>query len=265
MRLSFPEILSESFGLFFARLGLFFHLVTIPRILSLLLRIGAAASTEQTLIAVLMEKAVDVIPTVMFIVAWMRVVLLGPHRVDRLPGLGWSRRETAFLIHLLKVAGITFVLIVAFTLTVGSIDPTALGKAPPDPELMRREAMAAPLGTGFIVSALLALRVSFGLAATAVDLGWSPRRSWAYGRGNSWVIIGSLFVILAASAIATSIAVVVPLSLLRNLGADSAAAIVTWTIAILVSYGGAALMATAQAVIFRRLTSWREGVPLAQA
>ena len=97
MRLSFPEILSESFGLFFARLGLFFHLVTIPWILSLLLRIGAAATTEQTLIAVLMEKAVDVIPTVTFIVAWMRVVLLGPQRVDRLPGLGWSRRETAFL------------------------------------------------------------------------------------------------------------------------------------------------------------------------
>ena len=50
--------------------------------------------------------------------------------------------------------------------------------------------------------------------------------------------------------------------LLRNLGADTAAAVVTWTIAILVSYGGAALVATAQAVIFRRLTGWREGVPL---
>ena len=265
MRLSFVEILSESFGLLFTRLGLFFHLVTIPWILSLLLRVGAAVSTEQTMLSVLLEKAVDVIPTVMFIVAWMRVVLLGPQRVDRLPGLGWSRRETAFLLHLLKVAGITFVLIVAFALTVGSIDPAALGKTPPDPELMRREAMAAPLGTGFIVSAMLALRVSFGLAASAVDLPWSPRRSWAYGRGNGWVIIASLFVILVASAIATSIAVVVPLSMLRSLGADSAAAIVTWTIAILVSYGGAALMATAQAVIFRRLTSWREGVPLAQA
>ena len=55
---------------------------------------------------------------------------------------------------------------------------------------------------------------------------------------------------------------VVPLSILRSLGADSAAAVVTWTVAILVSYGGAALFATAQAVIFRRLTQWREGVPL---
>ena len=37
------------------------------------------------------------------------------------------------------------------------------------------------------------------------------------------------------------------------LGAQEAAAVVTWTVAILVSYAGAALAATAQAVIFRRL------------
>jgi len=255
MKLSFGAILSESFGFFFARLGLFFHLVTVPWILSLALRILTSATTEQTLLTVLAEKAIDVIPTVMFQVAWMRLVLLGPERIERLPGLGWSRRETAFLLHLLKVAGVTFALIVAFTLTVGTIDPTMVGDAAADPDLMRREAMAAPLGIGFIVSALLALRVSFGLAAT--------RRSWAYGRGNSWTIIGSLFGVLFAGAVATSIAVIVPLALLRNLGADTAAAIVTWTIAILVSYSSAALVATTQAVIWRRLTAWREGVPLA--
>ncbi|WP_428667679.1 hypothetical protein [Reyranella sp.] len=263
MKLSFGAILSESFGFFFARLGLFFHLVTIPWILSLALRIFTSAVTEQTLLTVLAEKAIDVIPTIMFQVAWMRLVLLGPERVERLPGLGWSRRETAFLLHLLKVAGVTFALIVAFTLTVGTIDPTMLGDAAANPDLMRREAMAAPLGTGFIVSALLALRVSFGLAATTVDLPWSPRRSWAYGRGNSWTIIGSLFVVLFAGAVGTSVAVIVPLALMRNLGADTAAAVVTWTIAILVSYGSAALVATTQAVIWRRLTAWREGVPLA--
>jgi hypothetical protein len=263
MKLSFSAILSESFGFFFARLGLFFHLVTIPWILSLVLRILTSALTEPSLLTVLAEKAIDVIPTVMFQVAWMRLVLLGPERVGRLPGLGWSRRETAFLLHLLKVAGVTFALIVAFTLTVGTIDPTMLGNAAADPDLVRREAMAAPLGTGYIETALLALRVSFGLAATSVDLAWSPRRSWAYGRGNGWTIIGSLFVVLFAGAVATSIAVIIPLALMRNLGADTAAAVVTWTIAILVSYGSAALVATVQAVIWRRLTAWREGVPLA--
>jgi hypothetical protein len=263
MKLSFAEILSESFGFFFARLGLFFHLVTLPWVLSLALRILVSTVSDQSLLAILIEKAIDVIPTIMFLVAWMRLVLLGPERIERLPGLGWSPRETAFLIHLLKVAGITIALIVAFTLTVGTIDPTALGNAPADPELMRREAMAAPLGTGFVVSALLALRVSFGLAATTVDLPWSPRRSWAYGRGNTWVIIGALFLTLLVGAIVTSVAVIVPLALMRNLGAETAAAVVTWTVAILISYGSAALVATTQAVIWRRLTAWREGVPLA--
>jgi hypothetical protein len=194
----------------------------------------------------------------------MRVVLLGPQRVDRLPGLAWSPRETAFLLHLLKVAGITFVLIAAFTLTVGTIDPGALGGGPIDPDLVRREAMAAPLGTGFIVSALLALRVSFGLAASAVDLPFTPRHSWSYSRGSAWTIIGVLFVIFFASAVATALSALVPFAVLRGLlGTDMGAAVITWTVAILVSYAGTAIAATAQAIIFRRLTGWRDGVPLA--
>jgi hypothetical protein len=250
MRLSVGEILAESFAFFFGRLGLFFHLVTIPWILSLLLRIAVSALSEPSLLTGLVEKTIDAIPTIMFAVAWMRVVLLGPGRIDRLPGLGWSARETAFLL-----AGL-FVM-------VGPLDPSMLGRGPVDPEAMRREAMATPFAAGFIVSFLLALRMSFGLAASAVDLVWSPRRSWAYGRGNSWPIIGSLFLALLAGSIAHAIAIVVPLSLMRSLGGESATAIVTWTIATLVSYGSSALVATAQAVIFRRLTNWREGVPLA--
>jgi len=264
VKLGFGEVLSESFEFFFARLRLFFHLVTVPWIISLFLRVAGAALTDESLPIVLAEKALDAVPTVMFMVAWMRVVLLGPARIDRLPGLAWSARETAFLAHLLKVAGITFLLIAAFTLTVGTIDPAALGGGPIDPELARREALAAPLGTGFIVSALLALRVSFGLAATAVDVPFTPRHSWAYSRGSAWTIIGALFVIFFASAIATAIGALVPFAVLRGLlGTDIAAAVITWTVAILISYAGTAIAATAQAIIFRRLTAWRDGQPLA--
>src|SRR5882724_12170762 len=98
-----------------------------------MLRIAGAALTEESLPIVLAEKVLDVVPTVMFMVAWMRVVLLGPARVDRLPGLAWSPRETAFLVHLLKVAGITFLLIAAFALRVGTIDPASFGGGPIDP------------------------------------------------------------------------------------------------------------------------------------
>jgi hypothetical protein len=264
VKLAFGEVLSESFEFFFARLRLFFHLVTVPWILSLVVRVGGAALTEETLPVVLIEKVLDVIPTIMFMVVWMRLVLLGPTRVGRLPGLAWTSRETAFLMHLLKVAGITFVLIAAFTLTVGTIDPAALNGGPIDPELARREAMAAPLGTGFIVSALLALRVSFGLAATAVDVPFTPRLSWAYSRGSAWTVIGVLFIIFFTGAIATALSALVPFAVLRGLlGTDMGAAVITWTVAILVSYASAAIAATAQAIMFRRLTGWREGVPTA--
>lgn len=263
-KLPFGEVLSESFGFFFANLRLFFHLVTIPWIASLAIRVIGAVLAQDSLGAVLVEKALDAIPTVMFMVAWQRVVLLGPRRVDRLPGLGWSPRESAYLVHLAKIAGVTFLLIAAFIFTIGTLNPETIGMGvPADPELARRQAMAAPLGAGFTISLILALRVSFGLAGTAVDVPFSPRLSWAYSRGNAWTIIGLLFLTFFAGAVATTAASLVALGLMRGmLGADGAAVLVTWLVAILVSYAGAGLAATVQAVIFRRLLAWREGAPL---
>jgi hypothetical protein len=264
VKLPFGEVLAEGFSFFFANLRLFFHLVTIPWIISVAIRLIGAAIASESLIAVLIEKMADVIPTVMFMVAWQRVVLLGPQRGDRLPGRGWSPRESAYLAHLIKVGGITFLLIAAFIFTIGSLDPGTLGvDTPLDPDLARRQTLAAPLGIGFTVSMLLALRVSYGLAATAVDVPFSPRLSWTYSRGNAWTVIGALFLTFFVGAVATTVATLVVLGLMRGLlGAQESAAVVTWTVAILVSYGGAGLAATVQAVIFRRLLDWREGSTL---
>jgi len=169
-----------------------------------------------------------------------------------------------FLTHLIQVAGVTFLLIAAFVLTLGSVDSSAFSGGAVDPELARRESLAAPMGVGFVISALLALRVSFGLAATAIGIPFSPRHSWAYSRGNGWPIIGVLFVIYFAGALAIMMAALVPHALVRGLfGADTAAAVIAWAIAILVSYAGVGVAATAQAMIFRRLTRWRVGQPLA--
>lgn len=264
MRVSFSEVLSESFGFFFANLRLFIDLVTIPWIMSITIRIvGGLVSTESP-VAALLEKAIDVVPTVMFVVAWQRLVLLGPSRIERLPGLGWSSRETAWLGHLLKVAGMTFVLMAIFMITVGPMDPRALqAGAAIDPEMAQRYALAGPLAFGFIVSLLLALRVSWGLAATAVDVPFSPRLSWAHSRGNAWPIVGALFVVYFGGAFVTAVAVLLTHAVMRGLlQADAAAAVVSWTVAILVSYGVIALTATVQAVIFRRLLAWREGAGL---
>ena len=261
VKLSFGGVLSQSFRFFFGNLRAFFHLVTIPWIVSLMLRIGGSLIDDASLVTVLLDKAIDVVPTIMFMVAWMRLVLLGPNKIGRLPGTGWSTRETAFLAHLLKIGGITFLLLAAFALTIGEIDPAMLsGGVPLDPGMARREAIAAPFGAGFMVSALLALRVSFGLAATAVDLPFAPRQSWVLSRGNGWTITGVLFVIFFTAAIATLASALFSLNILRAIGAGSATAIVVWTVTTLVSYAGAAVAATAQAHIFRTLTGWRDGV-----
>jgi hypothetical protein len=263
VRLSFSEVLSESFGFVFANLRLFFHLVTIPWIISIVIRVVGGLVSDSP-VGVMIEKAADVVPTTMFMVAWQRLVLLGPHRIDRLPGTGWSARETAWLGHLLKVAGMTFVLMAIFMVTVGPMDPRALqAGAAIDPETARRYALAGPLALGFIVSLLLALRVSYGLAATAVDIPFSPRFSWAHSRGNAWPVIGALFIVYFGGAFVTAVAALLTHGIMRGvLQADTAAVIVSWTVAILVAYGVTALTATVQAVIFRRLLAWREGVGL---
>jgi len=264
VKLLVGDVLTESFGFFFTNLRLFFHIVTIPWIVSIGIRVVGATIADDSLVAMLVEKLADVIPTVMFLLGWQRIVLLGPRPGDHLPGLRWSRRETAYLVHLVKVFGITFVLVSALMFTVGSLDPGTIGVgAPLDPELVRRQAIAAPLIVGFIVSMLLALRVCYGLAATAVDVPFAPRLAWAYGRGNTWTIIGALFLTFLVGAIVTAMATLLVLALARGvLGAQEAAAIITWTAGILISYGAAGLAATVQAVIFRRLLAWREGSSL---
>jgi hypothetical protein len=263
-RLSFGEVLSESFGFFFANIRLFFHLVTIPWIASIVIRVAGGLLAVESAVAALVEKAVDVLPTVMFVVAWQRVVLLGPERVDRLPGLGWSPRESAYLGHLLKVAGMTFLLMAVFMITVWPIEPGSLRPgAAIDPETARRYALAGPLAFGFIISLLLALRVSFGLAATAVDVPFSPRLSWAYSRDNAWPIIGALFLVYFGGAFVTAVVALLTHGVMRGVfGAREAAAVVSSTVAILVAYGTIAMTATVQAVVFRRLLAWREGAAL---
>ena len=59
------------------------------------------------------------------------------------------------------------------------------------------------------------------------------------------------------SALATMVGAMVPYAVVRGLGAGQAAAVVAWTVAILVTYAGTGVAATAQAIIFRKLTGWR--------
>src|SRR5258708_10026823 len=184
-KLSVSDWVGVGFRFFLSHIRLFFHLVAIPWLMSLAIRVIAASlggDDDDGAVLSLVEKMLDVVPTVMFLVAWTRVVLLGPHSPGMLPGLGWSRRETTFLIHLIQIAGVTYLLVAAFILAIGQLDPMTFA-ASSDPEVVQRQALAAPLGLGFIVSAMLALRVCYCLAATSADLAFSPRLASIHGKG----------------------------------------------------------------------------------
>ena len=143
------RVLTESFGFFFARLRLFFHLVTIPWILSLVIRIvGSDARPARSLVAVLAEKALDVIPTVMFMVAWQRSCCwdrarrapAGPRLVAARDGL--SRPPDQGGRHHLRAGARPS------CSPSGTLDPGTIGVgAPLDPDLARRQTMAAPLAS----------------------------------------------------------------------------------------------------------------------
>ena len=262
MRLKFSEVLSESFSFFFANIRLFFDLVTIPWVLSIAIRIVGGLLSIDLPLGALVEKAMDVVPTAMFAVAWQRRAAgTAPHRAVAGTGLVVARNRLAR--HLLKVAGMTFVLMAVFMMTVGPMDPRALrAGAAIDPDNARRYALAGPLAFGFIVSLLLALRVSWGLAATAVDVPFSPRcpgpqpgQRLAHHRRPVRRLFRRRLRHRRDRAAD-------PRRDARLLQAEEAAAIVSWTVAILVSYGVVALTATVQAVIFRRLLAWREGAGL---
>ena len=154
----------------------------------------------------------------------------------------------------------------------GSIDPAIAGgrrrRAGVDPEMARAQGALARsvTGTGFNVvlpPLLAALRRSYrGAHGQAAHVSTLPLLAADLGktgsRGNGWTIMGILFVIFFAAASATMTSALVSLGIMRAIGAESAAAVVVWTIAILVSYAGAAIAATAQSLIFRTLSGWQD-------
>lgn len=258
-KLAFGDVVSESFRLFFGRLPLFFQLVTVPWIMNIVIWFAFIVMSDGATVYLVVQKLLETIPTVMFLTAWVRVILLGPQRVEGVPGLVWTARESATLAHLIKVAGVPFALVAAMMLFVGTIDPREFGKLTPE-ELLRLQSYLMPLSIGALVTFVLTLRVSFGIAATTVDVPFSPRLSWLYSKGNGGTVIGAMLVIYIVGNLVTVVALMIAGGVVQGLvGKGMGALLVTWTATSLVSFGALGVLATAQAVIFRSLLVWREG------
>ena len=123
---------------------------------------------------------------------------------------------------------------------------------------------AMPLGFGFTVTAIIALRLSFGLVAPSVDVAWSPHLSWRYGKGNGTTILFSLLLLMVigiiVKAISTAILLAVALGIFGGPLSLGPWLIVSF-LAETIAYITVAPLVTVQALIFRSVTGWAPGGP----
>jgi hypothetical protein len=263
-RLVFSDLITEAFSRVTGNVRPLLDIVLVPTIISVGLQLCGRWLTGERMepLEAMAIKLADFVPTTMFAVAWYRLVLLGPGSVGGTPGFGWTARERGYLWQLLLIAAIPIVLHAFFWILMPwPVDMQATGPLPPGVEA------AMPLGFAFTATAIIALRLSFGLVAPSVDLAWTPRLSWRYGKGNGATILFSLLLMmvigLIVKAVSTAVLLAVALSIFGgplSVGPWLLVSVVAETIA----YVSIAPLVTVQALIFRALTGWAPGGPLRQ-
>jgi hypothetical protein len=263
-RLVFSDLIAEAFRHVTGNLRALLDIALVPTIISVGLAMAGRLLSGDRMepLEAMAVKLFDFIPTAMFAVAWYRLVLLGPGAVSGTPGFGWTARERGYLRQLLLIAAVPIILHALFWIVMPwPMEMPGAGPLPPDVE------SAMPLGLAFTVTAIIALRLSFGLVAPSVDLSWTPHLSWRYGKGNGPTILFALLLLmvigLMVKAMATAILLAIALGLFGgplSLGPWLLVTVVAETIA----YVAIAPLVTVQALIFRALTGWSPGSPLRQ-
>jgi hypothetical protein len=263
-RLFFSDLITEAFRLVTGNLRALFDIALVPTMISVALTlVGRWMSGERMEpLEAMAVKLVDFVPTAMFAVAWHRLVLLGPGAVAGTPGLGWTARERGYLGQFLLISAIPIILHALFWILLPwPVELSGTGALPPGVE------SAMPVGLGFTITVIIALRLSFGLAAPSVDVAWTPHLSWRYGKGNGPTILFAILLMIALGTIVKMMATAFLLAMaVAMFGAPLSLGpwLVVTLIAETVAYVSIAPMVTVQALIFRALTGWAPGGPLRQ-
>jgi len=263
--LHFPAVMSQTFRLCFGNIRAFFDLALIPTIISAALMLGARLLSDGpvSLRGAGLVKLLDLIPTAMFAVGWYRWLLLGPPQASVVAGLGWSSRETGFVREFLIIFGLPIVIMGVFMVQMPDdkmvLTPDEVRGLPPE---VRALGILVPFA---FIGTLIGMRLSFGLAAPAVDEPWRASLGWRYSKGNALVALGTVFVVTVIGMIGAAILMTLASATLRAVlgpGAGLGGLLVRDLLLATVEYFKLALLAATQAVIFRQLTGWRPGEPL---
>jgi len=263
--LHFPDVMTQTFRLCFGNLRAFFDLPLIPTIISVALIMGLRLLSDGAVSPQLLGlvKLLDLVPTAMFAVGWYRWLLIGPPGASVVAGLRWSARETGFLREYAVIFGLPIVIMGIFLLQMPDdmlvLTPNDVRALPPE---VRALGILVPFA---FVGALFGMRLSFGLAAPAVDEAWRASLAWRYSKGNAMVSLGTVFVTTVIGMIGELILAGLAVAIVRTVlgsGGGIGTALVLSLILATLSYFKLALVATTQAVIFRQLTGWRPGTNL---
>ena len=262
--LQFPDVMSQTFKLCFGNIRAFFDLALIPTIISVALILGLRLLSDGPASPRLvgLVKLLDLIPTAMFAVGWYRWILLGPPQASVVAGLGWSARETGFLREFLAIFGLPILLMAFFVSQLPddltTMTPATVSTLPP--EVRALGVLVLPT----LIAAIIGMRLSFGLAAPAVDTPWRASLAWRYSKGNALVALGTVFIVTVIGMIGELMLVGLVASILLSIFGQSGlgSSLVLSLILATISYFKLALVAATQAVIFRQLTGWRPGQAL---
>jgi hypothetical protein len=263
-RLSFSDLIAEAFRHVTGNPRTLMDIALVPTIISVALALGARwlAGERMEPLEAMALKLVDFVPTAMFAVAWHRLVLLGPGAVVGTPGFGWTTRERGYLGQFLLISAVPIILHALFWLLMPwPMEVPGPGALPPGVEA------AMPVGLAFTVTAIIALRLSFGLVAPSVDLAWSPHLSWRYGKGNGPTILFALLLLMVLGMIVKAIGTAILLTLALGIfGAPLTLGpwLVVTVLSETIAYISIAPLVTVQALIFRSVTGWVPGRPLRQ-
>ncbi|HJQ59991.1 MAG TPA: hypothetical protein VJ890_24005 [Vineibacter sp.] len=272
-RLIFADLISDAFRVVTGHPRALLDLALVPTVISVALSMaGRLLSGDRLeLFEAMIVRLADFVPTAMFAVAWYRLVLLGPQAVVGTPGLGWTPRERGYLGQFLAIAAIPIVLYALFAMLM----PWPMQMPAPGAPLPPGVEAAMPLGLAFTITAIIALRLSYGLVAPSVDLTWSPNLSWRYGKGNGATILFSMLLMMVIGMVVKVLITMVLLAIAVSLfgtfdasGTRQPLSIGPWLLVTLavetVAYVAIAPLITVQALIFRAVTGFAPGGPLRQ-
>ncbi len=253
-KLSFGEMVPGAFRLFWYHRKEWLRVAVVPVVASMVLSlIGLWVADENiSVFSEIVLSLLSFVPTILFSVGWLRLVLLGSSSIA--PGLlfHWTRRETRFFALYLTLAFGAMALVAPFIL-LGYFAGMEVSTPAPTGDPSQSIALAAlivPIGWGVVIGlAYVATRLSLAFPAVALDRTYGLARSWRDTKGNGMKFLA----IVMATGFACALTLIPLLILTQAFDLMTNAPFALALVMTILSYVAFAVQMNALALAYRRL------------